>query len=141
MRPIKFRVRNEKNEIIAYEELAKNKNGNMAWRYYLVTNKGLGEWQWGCSGIVGEREQCSGLNDKNNREIYENDMIKVPSFSTHPKSLSKIEIVEFRQWERSQNESQYGFNPILQLNPRYSSFDSKSCEVIGDVFNNSDLLK
>ena len=78
--------------------------------------------------------QYTGLKDKNGVEIYENDILQL--FDTINEPREKVTI----KWN---NES--ACYEVLQLNGNHYSFDVRAainpCEVIGNIFDNSELLE
>jgi uncharacterized phage protein (TIGR01671 family) len=83
--------------------------------------------------------QFTGLKDKNGKEIYEGDVIYIPSLSIKPEARGHNELVEWKEWEEVPS---YGWNPMLQNHSEYTSFQSeKMVEVIGNIYENPELLK
>jgi len=74
--------------------------------------------------------QYTGLKDKNGKEIYEGDIVKMLESGVHEKWAS-IKIVEF-------DNKYLGFSPFCYLNFINSN---NIVEVIGNIYENKELLK
>jgi uncharacterized phage protein (TIGR01671 family) len=128
MRELKFRVWDVKlNEYVPKRELDRN--------FGLDFN---GEFR--C--LIASREkdpfilqQYTGLTDKNNKPIYEGDIVK---FS---RSFEKErQIKELKSFVRF-DEGQFGFD-LIGFNDRFFTLsDECGIEVIGNIFEHSELLK
>ena len=75
-----------------------------------------------------EFEQYTGLIDKNGKEIYEGDIVKMPDWQEEP----KYEIVEYRK---------AGFDPFQEGCMECWSPDGDEVEVIGNIHENKELLR
>ena len=94
--------------------------------------------------------QYTGLNDKNNKEIYEGDIIKEHHFEDWGNDTVGY---EYRGVVRYMTRHNYGFNdelkfsgfvtfPNLEENQKYIGNPLKTnCEVIGNICQHSELLK
>ena len=71
--------------------------------------------------------QYTGLKDKNEKEIYEGDIVK----NKHG-YLSKIELVEFFEG---------GFSPFANDLDEVFCWRKEDCEIIGNIYENPNLLK
>ena len=75
-------------------------------------------------------EQYTGLHDKNGKEIYDGDVVKMPDWVIGPKN----EKVRF-------SKLSCGFEPFVNGCFECVSPDSEEVEVIGNVHENPELLK
>jgi len=87
-------------------------------------------FDWASADLIGGRYeimQYTGLRDKNGKEMYEGDILKY-SYDNHGKVVTETLVAEipgiFYQFG---NESTY-------------PFDEKECEVIGNIYENPELL-
>lgn len=87
--------------------------------------------------------QCTGLKDKNGKLIWENDIIK--TFDAGEECcLSKIIFADTSLgygWKTTDIKSLSKYNNNLFKEVSFGSFDSKSTEIVGNIFDNAELLK
>lgn len=87
--------------------------------------------------------QCTGLKDKNGNLIWENDIIK--TFDAGEEwCLSKIIFADTSLgygWKTTDIKSLSKYNNNLFKEVSFGSFDSKSVEVVGNIFDNPKLLE
>lgn len=79
--------------------------------------------------------QFTGLYDRNNQKIFESDVVKVKLPYGNKSGLAEI------VW--SQNRAQFGIRGSLSFQPNYEglySLRGKKMEVVGNIFQNPDLL-
>ncbi len=108
------------------------------------------DYPQGIAGGVSEPQQYTGLNDKNGKEIYEGDIIKEHCFEDWGNDTVGY---EYRGVVRYMTRHNYGFNdelkfsgfvtfPNLEENQKYIGNSLQTnCEVIGNIFEHSELLK
>lgn len=75
-----------------------------------------------CAGLMHTLMQCTGLKDKNGKLIYEGDIV-------HDHCIDYITVVEWRKAEYGL-KSKYG----------YIGFNTPEQEVIGNIYENKELL-
>lgn len=87
--------------------------------------------------------QCTGLKDKNGKLIWENDIIK--TFDAGEEwCLSKIIFADTSLgygWKTTDIKSLSKYNNNLFKEVGFGSFDSKSVEIVGNIFDNAELLE
>lgn len=87
--------------------------------------------------------QCTGLKDKKGKLIWENDIIK--TFDAGEEwGLSKIIFADTSLgygWKTTDIKSLSKYNNNLFKEVSFGSFDSKSVEIVGNIFDNAELLE
>ena len=95
-------------------------------------------------GTNGEPQQCTGLKDKNEKLIYEGDIVKYAEYDWSD--------IAFKDWEQEIGKVVWGGNhdyPAFDLekhNFECNSFahifnDGWTIEVIGNIYENKELLE
>ncbi len=91
-------------------------------------------------------QQFTGLKDKNGREIYEGDILKEHYFDDwgDKEGFEYIGVVRHRSYSTDAGNQFSGFvtYPNLNENSGYTGNPIKvDCEIVGNIFENTDLLK
>lgn len=80
-----------------------------------------------------EITQCTGLHDKNGKEIWEGDVVK---WEEEEIESGKF-IIKIKNLVVSWSKVLTGFEPFIDMEGPLS----EECEVIGNIFENKDLVK
>lgn len=82
--------------------------------------------------------QCTGLKDKNGKLIFEKDIIKLLDGTGHENKISRI-LFENLSWILSdiKDDDYYASYPFMHL----GQFKGTGIEIIGNMYDNSELLK
>ena len=121
-RPIKYRVWDHiLSEWIKSDQLVLRPNGSITDGSILIDSKYI---QFNTS-----------LKDKNNKEIYEGDIVKFSRLFEKERKIKELKsFVRF-------DEGKFGFDLIGFNGMFYDLSDEFSIEVIGNIFEHSELLK
>lgn len=87
--------------------------------------------------------QCTGLKDKNGKLIWENDIIKTFDAGEEWR-LSKIIFADTSLgygWKTTDIKSLSKYNNNLFKEVSFGSYDSESVEIVGNIFDNAELLE
>jgi uncharacterized phage protein (TIGR01671 family) len=136
MREIKFRVvEPESGKIIGYERLKDGPENYMCWQF---STDGL---RW-TNGVVQSQDylrvQFTGLHDKNDREIYEFDIVRI-RFHEAPDGESFDDGV-IRWHESSAAFKWFSGEPSDSFNYWLNQADGLGREIIGNTIDNPELL-
>lgn len=84
--------------------------------------------------------QFTGLHDKNGKEIYEGDIVSIPSTCYENPQIEVVEIrVEKDHTHRDAFFECFPFNSYLQSEDCYGT--ASESEVIGNIYENPELLQ
>lgn len=105
---------------------------NDSWRYGILKNDCSGNYNTLLDDSMSELMQFTGLHDKNDKEIYEGDIIK-----NHNKDLFEI------CWAQYDMDYHGYCCRHIKSNTRhlFISSDFRNCEIIGNIHENEDLLE
>ena len=119
--------------------------------HYFSIGDGETGYPQGIAGGVSEPQQYTGLTDKNGKEVYEGDVVKIKRWYLRPFINNKQEIdYQHIEGETEIGQVIWGWNSQKYLvsyeHIRYDDsedFDksSHSVEVIGNILENPELLK
>ena len=119
--------------------------------YYFSIGDGETGYPQGIAGGVSEIQQYTGLNDKNGKEVFEGDIVKIKRWYLRPFINNKQEIgYQHIEGETEIGQVIWGWNSqkflVSYEHIRYDDsedFDksSHSVEVIGNILENPELLK
>lgn len=127
-REIKFRAWDKKRK--RYAKVIQTTN--QGWKGYrdktYITNGIMCFSKWVLSRFI--IEQYTGLTDKNGKEIYEGDIVKMPDWQVKP----KYEKVRFAKLS-------CGFEPFVCGCFECIAPDGEEVEVIGNIHENPELLE
>lgn len=122
MRELKFRAWHKRNKkYIVPERLALYEDGSLD--FYVYESDG---YSLECFVL----EQYTGLKDKNGKEIYEGDIVKMPDWGIKP----KCEVVKF-------SNSSCGFDPFVRGCFECIAPDGEEVEIVGNIHENKDLIR
>ena len=136
MREIKFRVWDINTKLFYRPK----EYGDYQGHYHLNLN---GEFTRFASGVGGKEvvvQQCTGLKDKTGKDIYEGDIVRyVEKMHEHGDSQVLTATViydnDYGAWGLGKNE-EHIWNYFLDF-----TVVKNSVEVLGNIFENKDLLK
>ena len=134
MRNLKFRVWDTKNK-----EWIKDLYSFSS--YYDIINETWGCWDSYYRGLTDYLiiQQFTGLSDKNNKEIYEGDIVNVELLTKDLVSVSKDELPYIHSGFVFYDPNVCSFRIQFKKN-QYCIFGGKNLEVVGNILENPELL-
>jgi len=130
MREIKFRAWDKKNKVMQYSDII--------WGDYnfpALSELNYGDNIYNLSNLM----QYTGLQDKNNKEIFEFDVIPIviENLGESIKTVNGVVKIEQGQWNI---EYLHPFQNEIYLANLYSLLERAEKEVIGNIYENPELL-
>ena len=129
----KFRLYEKKIKEMIYADNKTQNNINII-NYLIYSNNAFIDWDIENYALM----QCTGLKDKNDKLIYEGDIVKNHGWwdASGPAGYEKDTcVVEF-------DKSVCGFTPMCNYDCDCCIYhEAKDLEVIGNIYENEDLLK
>ena len=128
MRDIKFRAWNEVEEKM------------LNWNEFLDTNMKNTFIAPESTGLI--LMQYTGLKDKNGKEIYEGDIVKVKLYKGEEEKyfIGKVEYFGSNFIVDADNNSEYHVYDLDGFGIDYR-YNLEDCEVIGNIYDNPELLE
>jgi uncharacterized phage protein (TIGR01671 family) len=151
MREIKFRAWDTESNIMVYSDKRNKKDwdcdyffqqddgGNMICYWDYDYDDSFGEPTHNC-GELDNLMQYTGLKDKNGVEIYEGDIVKIHITDGRINSVEKDYMFEV-VWCFSEASFEYKTKADILGNPCCEASNQHRVEVIGNIYENPDLLE
>jgi hypothetical protein len=101
-------------------------------------------WSGGVEALAEDCKfmQYTGLKDKNGKEIYEGDIVKIHNYTN--KFKRGVPDFDWRVFEVEWNQTNYAFNNAVIYCPfsRYNreTLEDYDIEIIGNIYENPELL-